>query len=116
MFLLISITHFKPSRYKKHLLTPKHNITRIKTPKTHKLFKKKTCGDINMFFVVWSVRRGRKHKFRNIEAREGSFGKENQGICVYSLFKFSDFVQVPKQKIAQKWKRNKIKKGEFCEN
>ena len=55
-----------------------------------------------MFFMVWSVSRGRKYKFRNIKAREGSFGKENQGICVCSLFKVSDFVQVPKQKIAQK--------------
>ena len=49
----------------KHLLTPKYNITRIKTPKTQKLFERETCGEINVFFVVWSVWRGRKHKFRN---------------------------------------------------
>ena len=98
----------------KHLLTPKHNITRIKTPKTQKLFERETCGDVNVFFVIWSVWRGRKHKFHNIEAREGSFGKENQGSCVYSRFRVSDFVQVPKQKkIAQKWKRNKIKRENF---
>ena len=28
----------------KHLLTPKHNITRIKTPKTQKLFERETYG------------------------------------------------------------------------
>ena len=78
----------------KHLLTPKHNITRIKTPKTWKLFEKETYGGINMFFVVWSVWRGRKHKFRNIEAREGSFDKENHGICVCSQFRVLDFVSV----------------------
>ena len=48
-----------------------------------------------MFFVVRSVWRGRKHNFRNIEARGGSFGKENQGICVCSRFRVLDFVQVP---------------------
>ena len=53
----------------KHLLTLKHNITRIKTPKTQKLFERETCGEINVFFVVWSVWRGREHNFRNIEAR-----------------------------------------------
>ena len=37
----------------KHLLTPKHNITRIKIPKTQKLFKRETCGEINVFFVVF---------------------------------------------------------------
>ena len=37
----------------KHLLTPKRNITRIKTPKTQKLFKRETCGEINVFFVVF---------------------------------------------------------------
>ena len=78
----------------KHLLIPKHNITRIKTPNTQKLFERETCGEINMFFVVWSVQRGRKHKFHNIEAGEGSFSKENQGICVCSRFRVSDFVQV----------------------
>ena len=47
----------------KHFLTPKHNITRIKIPKTQKLFERETCGEINVFFMVWSVWRGRKHKF-----------------------------------------------------
>ena len=68
---------------------------RIKTPKTHKLFERETCGEINVFFVVWSVWRPRKHNFRNIKARGGSFNKENQGIFVCSQFRISDFVQVP---------------------
>ena len=37
---------------------------------------------------------GETHKFRNIEAREGSFGKENQGICVCSRFRVSYFLSV----------------------
>ena len=86
------------------------------TPKTRKLFERETCGDINVFFVVWSVWRGRKHKFRNIEVREGSFGKENQGICVCSRFRVSDFIQVPKQKNSTKMKEKQDQKGEFCEN
>ena len=32
----------------KHLLTPKYNITRIKTPKTQKLFERQTCGEIKV--------------------------------------------------------------------
>ena len=54
----------------KHILTPKHNITWIKTSKTQKLFERETYGEINVFFVVWSVWRGRKHQFCNIETRE----------------------------------------------
>ena len=50
----------------KHLLTPKQNITRIKTPKNQKLFERGT-----LFFVVWSIWRGRKHLFCIIEARQG---------------------------------------------
>ena len=53
----------------KHLLTPKHNIMRIKTLKTQKLFKKDTCGEINVLFVVWSVWRGRKHKFSQYQSQ-----------------------------------------------
>ena len=39
----------------KHLLTPKQNITQIKTPKTQTLFERETRGAIRLFFVVWSI-------------------------------------------------------------
>ena len=42
--------------------------------------------------------------------------KKNQGICVCSRFRVSDFVQVPKQKNSTKMKEKQDQKGEFCEN
>ena len=55
----------------KHILTPKQNIRWIKTPKTQKRFERETWGTICLFFVVWSVWRGRKHLFYIIEVRQG---------------------------------------------
>ena len=55
----------------KHLLTPKQNITQIKTPKTQTLFERETWGAIKLFVVVWSVWRERKYFFCIIEARQG---------------------------------------------
>ena len=55
----------------KHLLTPKQNITQIKTPKTQTLFERETWGAIRLFVMVWSIWRERKHLFCIIEARQG---------------------------------------------
>ena len=57
--------------FQKHILTPKQNIRWIKTPKTQKRFERETWGTICLFFVVWSVWRGRKHLFYIIEVRQG---------------------------------------------
>ena len=70
----VSVTLRNPPRslpLQKHLLTPKQNITRIKTPKTQTLFERETRGAIRLFVVVWSVCRERKHLFCIIEARQG---------------------------------------------
>ena len=70
----VSVTLFNPPRslpLQKHILTPKQNITRIKTPKTQTLFERETRGAIRLFIVVWSVWRERKHLFCIIEARQG---------------------------------------------
>ena len=70
----VSVTLLNPPRslpLQKHLLTPKKNITRIKTPKTQTLFERETRGAIRLFFVVWSIWRERKHLFCIIEARQG---------------------------------------------
>ena len=71
---MFPVTLRNPSRslpLQKHLLTPKQNITRIKIPKTQTLFERETWGAISLFFVVWSVWRGRKHLFCIIEPRQG---------------------------------------------
>ena len=62
----------------KHILTPKQNIMRIKTPKTQILFERETRGAIRLFVVVWSVWRERNHLFCIIEAR--------QGMCDYCIW------------------------------
>ena len=70
----VSVTLRNPPRslpLTKHLLTQKQNIKRIKTLKTQKLFERETWGEISLFFVVWSIWRGRKHLFYIIEARQG---------------------------------------------
>ena len=68
----VSVTLRNPPRslpLQKHILTPKQNIMRIKTPKTQTLFEKETRGAIRLFVVVWSVWRERKHLFCIIEAK-----------------------------------------------
>ena len=75
----VSITLRNPPRslpLQKHLLTPKQNITRIKTPKTRTpktqtLLERETRGAIRLFVVVWSVWRERKHLFCIIKAKQG---------------------------------------------
>ena len=70
----VSVTLRNPPRslsLQKHLLIPKQNIMRIKTPKTQKLFERETWGEISLFFVVWSVWRGIKHLFCIIVTRQG---------------------------------------------
>ena len=70
----VSVTLRNPPRslpLQKHLLTPKQNIMRIKTPKTQTLFERETRGAVRLFVVVWSVWRERKHLFCIIKARQG---------------------------------------------
>ena len=70
----VSVTLRNPARslpLQKHLLTPKQNITRIKTPKTQTLFERETRGAIRLYVVVWSVWREIKHLFCIIETMQG---------------------------------------------
>ena len=70
----VSVTLRNPPQsllLQKQLLTPKQNITQIKTPKTQTLFERETRGAIRLFVVVWSDWRERKHLFSIIEARQG---------------------------------------------
>ena len=72
--MYVSVTLHNPPQslpLQKRLLTPKQNITRIKIPKTQKLFERENWGEISLFFVVWSVWRGRKHLFCIIDVRQG---------------------------------------------
>ena len=77
----VSVTLCNPPRslpLQKRLLTPKQNITQIKTTKTQTLFERETRVAIRFFVVVWSVWRERKHLFCIIEAR--------QGMCDYCIY------------------------------
>ena len=81
----VSVTLRNPPQslpLQKHLLTPKQNITWIKTPKTQTLFERETRGAIRLFVVVWSIWRERKHLFCIIEVRQGMY---DCCICVLNV-------------------------------